>query len=115
MFFIHHHQPQARQGGKDGGAGPHHNVHFSHHDAPPLIHPKGLGQAAVQQGDPGTETLPEGLGHGMGQGNLRRQDQDLASHRQGMGGRVQINLGLAAGRDAVEEKRRELACRQSRR
>ena len=108
VFFIHHHQPQAGQRGEDGGAGPHHDIHFSHHDAAPLIHPEGLGQAAVEQSDPGTEAPPEGLGHGVGQGNLRRQDQDLASPGQGMGGGVQVNLGFAAGRDAVEEKRGEL-------
>ncbi len=115
VFFIHHHQPQAGQGGKDGGAGPHHNIHFSHHDAAPLIHPKGLGQAAVEQGDPGAEALPEGLAHGVGQGDLRHQDQDLASPGQGMGGGAHINLGFAAGRDAVEEKRGKLAPRQFRR
>ena len=109
VFFIHHHQPQAGQGGKDRGAGPHHNIHFSHHDAAPLIHPKGLGQAAVEQGDPGAEAPPEGLAHGVGQGDLRHQDQDLASPGQGMGGGAHINLGFAAGRDAVEEKRGELA------
>jgi hypothetical protein len=79
VFFIHHHQPQAGQRGEDGGAGPHHDIHFSHHDAAPLIHPEGLGQTAVEQGDPGAEASPEGLGHGVGQGDLRRQDQDLTS------------------------------------
>ncbi len=112
VFFIHHHQPQAGQGGKDRGAGPHHNIHFSHHDAAPLIHPKGLGQAAVEQGDPGAEAPPEGLAHGVGQGDLRHQDQNLASPGQGMGGGAQINLGFAAGGDAVEEKRGKLALRQ---
>ncbi len=109
VFFIHHHQPQAGQGGEDRGAGPHHNIHFSHHDAAPLIHPKGLGQAAVQQGHPGAEAPPEGLGHGVGQGDLRRQDQDLASPGQGMGGGAHVNLGLAAGGHAVQEKRAKLA------
>ena len=109
MFFIHHHQPQAGQGGEDRGTGPHHNIHFSHHDAAPLIHPKGLGQAAVQQGHPGAEAPPEGLGHGVGQGDLRRQNQDLASLGQGMGRGAQVNFGLAAGGDAMQEKRAELA------
>ena len=113
MFFIHHHQPQAGQGGKDRGAGPHHNIHFSHHDAAPLIHPKGLGQAAVEQGDPGAEAPLKGLGHGVGQGDLGQQDQDLASPGQGMGGGAQINLGFAAGGDAVQEKRRKTRLRQS--
>ena len=70
VLFVHHHQPQAGQGGEDRGAGPHHHVHLTQDDAAPLVQAGGLGEAAVQHGDPRAEAGAEGLGHGVGQGDL---------------------------------------------
>ena len=107
VLLVHHHQPQAGQRGEDRGAGPHHHVHLSQDEAAPLVQAGRLGEAAVQHGDPGAEALPEGLGHGVGQGDFRQQHQDLAAPDQGFLGRGQVDRGLAAGGDAVEQERGE--------
>ena len=79
VLFVHHHQPQAGQGGEDRRAGPHHHVHFSQDDAAPLVQAGGLGEAAVQHRDPGAEAQAEGLGSRGGSGQSPgSQHQNLA-------------------------------------
>ncbi len=70
VLFVHHHQPQAGQRGEDRGAGPHHHVHLTQDQTPPLVQAGGLGEAAVQHGNPGAEAGTEGPGHGVRQGDL---------------------------------------------
>ena len=49
-----------------------------------------------------------------GEGDFRDQDQDIPAPGQGLFGRPQIDLGLAAAGDAVQQKGGILACRQGR-
>ena len=51
----------------------------------------------------------EALQHLRRQADLRHQHQRLAATCQALGDRLQVDLGLAAARDAIEQQRREAA------
>ena len=108
VLLVHHDEAQAGEGRKDCGAGPHRHRSLARGQAPPLVEALAVAQAAVQQGHPFPEAPAELQGHGVGEGDLGEEHQDLPSLVQGFPGRGQVHLGFAAGGHAVEEKRRKI-------
>ena len=113
MLFIHHNDADPFQRGKDGRPRTDHDPYFTPPDTSPFIIAFTIGKGAVQHGNPlgkaGTKTLHQ-LG---GQGDFRHQHQGIPARSKGVGDPLQIDFGLAAAGNTMQQKRGKTAGVQS--
>ena len=74
-------------------------------DAVPLVVPLAVGQTAMLNGQPIGKRLTERGRHRRRQGNLRHEQQHTAALTPDLGRQPQVEFGLAAASDAVQERR----------
>ena len=103
VLFVDHDQAQVAGRGEDGAAGADDHLHLTPQDAAPLVVALDVRLVAVQHGD-GVEARAEAA-------HRLRREADLGHEHDGLpaGGddavdRLQVDLGLAAARDAVEDE-----------
>ena len=109
VLFVDDDETKAVERCKDRRAGTHHDVHVSASDAMPLIVTLAVGQRAVLNRHAFAEC-------GTEQRRDRRSERDLRDHEQHLPApptdvlrQPQIDLGLAAASDAVQERGAEFA------
>ena len=105
MLLVHHHQGQPPEGQEEGRAGSHHDPAPAFRHSVPDLSPLGRGDAGVPLTRGAAEAFRNPCDQGLGQGDLRQQDQDLGRRIRVQGGadRFQVNLGLSRSRHAVQE------------
>ena len=96
--------PIARKRGEHRRSRADDDVDVAAPDAVPLIVPFAVGQAAVLDGDPLAKRLAELQRDSRRQRNLGHEQQDPASSTTDVGCEPQVELGLAAAGDAVQER-----------
>ena len=103
MLFVNDHEPQPAHGREYGRAGPDDDVHVAATDALPLVVALAVGQPAVLDGD----ALAEGRAE---QGCDRRRQRDFGHEQEHTAAALahvfreaEVQLGLAAARDAVQQ------------
>ncbi len=111
MFLVDDDEAQVLDGGEDGAAGPDDDVGPALGDVAPLAMPLGVGQRAVQDRHV-REPLAEPADGLRRQGDLGHQDDRLPPGRHHFLDRPQVNLGLAAARNAIEDDDAERVGRQ---
>ena len=102
MLLVHHNQTQIGHRGKQGAAGTHQNVHLAVQHVVPNIEPLSGRQPRMHDGHPARK--PSGKpAHGLGrQGDLGHQDNRLPPPVKARLEHLEIYLGLAAARHALE-------------
>ena len=108
MLLVHHHQREPRQGGERREARAEHDAGLAARRREPGRRARHVLQGAVQQRN-------VGFGKGVAEtrfelrreADLRHQHQHLAAFLEHPCDQAQVDLGLAAARDAVEEERLE--------
>ncbi len=104
FLFVDRDQPKTRQRREDRGARPDHDVSLAAPDPPPLGGPFRLGQGAVQHGQPARKTRRKTPNRLRRERDLGHQHQALAAAGQHRLEQGQVDLGLAASRDAVQKE-----------
>ena len=104
MFFIDDDQAEIGQGRENGQAGAEHDARRTVERGAPVARARGLGQFAVQTGESGLRKAGGDARLQLRcQVDFRHQQQGLLSGRQRALDEAQIDLGLAAAGDAVQE------------
>ena len=99
-------QAQARNGREHRRPAAQHDLGLAPPRPPPLLRALQLGQLRLQHRHGGVQTRSHALHQLRGERDLRHEEQDPQSLRQRPLGRGQVDLGLAAGDDAVEQRDR---------
>ena len=104
VFLVDHDQAEPRSGSEDRRPRAHHHVHPARGDLPPLGVSLGCREVAVEHGHrakPGTKPVA-GL---RGEADLGHEHDRLPAIRHGLLDGLQVDLRLAAARDAEEYDR----------
>ncbi len=104
MFFVEHDQAKMGRGGEDGAASADDDFDFALGDASPVFVAFDVAQMAVQYGDAieaGAETT-DGLRR---EADFGHEQDGLPSEADDVFDRLDVNFGLAAAGDAVDENR----------
>ena len=109
LLLIQNHKAHIRQRGKHRGTSPNDHRGLSIPDPLPLVVPLPGGQAAVQDRHLPAEMGEEELQQAGGQGNFRDHYNGPPSRRQGLLDQMEVDLGLPAAGDPVEEGRLRLS------
>ena len=109
MLLVKDDQADVRRWGKEGRARPDHDWAVTSRDLLPGGVTLGVGHAGVEDGHPVPEASSEARRHLGRKRNLRRQDQRRPTAAQAPGGCPQVDLGLAAAGDAIEQEWRAVA------
>ncbi len=109
MLLVDNDQAEGGDGGEDGGARADDNTGAALTDLVPFVMALAGGEVAVEDGDEGPlraagETGLETLDGLWRQRYFRHEDDGAPAHFQGAGDGLQIDFGLAAAGDAVEEE-----------
>ncbi len=104
VFFVQHDQAQVRRGGEDRAAGADHDVDLPGGDLLPVPMPLGVAEVAVEHGHR-PEPPPETLDRLRREADLRHQHDRLAAVAHDLLDRLDVDLRLAAARDAVDQER----------
>ena len=107
MLLVHDDQTQRGERSEYRRARPHHYVEPAAARELPVAAPLSHREVAVQHADAAAEAAAELRQHLRAERHLRHQDQRLPSLIARRLRRAQVDLGLAAGGDAVEQDRRE--------
>ena len=107
MLLVHDDQSEVVDRGEHRRACPDHDVDLSTADAVPLVVTFTIRQAAVLDGDAIAEQRPERPGDSRCQRNLGHEHDDAAPCAGNLLGQAQIELGLAAAGDPVQDSRGE--------
>jgi hypothetical protein len=114
VFLVHHDEPQPGQGREHRQAGAEHDVGAAFQGVQPGGAPFPVGQAAVQADQLVSRETPDEAFHELGgEVDFRHQHQGLPLTRQDVRHQSQIDLGLAAAGDAVQQPGREARRRGS--
>ena len=103
VFLIHHDETDILKGGEDRRTGPDDDGGLAVQDAHPLVQALAGGQAAVQHGDLFPETGPEAPFHLGDEGDFRHQHEGCFLAGNGLGHQVEVDFGLAAAGDALQQ------------
>ena len=106
MLFIDDDDAGAGQGRKDRRAGADDDLRLTTTDHSPGIEAFAVGEAGMEDGDGGRcpEAGAKTGGQLRSQGDLRDENQGLFPQSQGIGDGMQVDLGLAAAGDAVQQE-----------
>jgi hypothetical protein len=105
MFLIDNDQAEPRQRREYCQARPQHNVHLPCQGIQPGDSPLAGSQIAVQTDQPAVgKAANESFGQLRRQVDFRHQHQNLLTSRQDIGHPSQVNLGLAAAGDAMQQE-----------
>jgi hypothetical protein len=107
VLFVHDDQAEAVQRREDGRARANDETDVATPDALPLVVPFAVRQRAVLDGDTISKGTAELRGHRRRQRDLGNQHQHLSARLADAIGEAQINFGLPAARDAVQERHME--------
>ena len=106
-------RPSLRRRGEDGAAGADDDLHLPGGDAPPVAAALGVAEMAVQDRDVAAAAA-EALDRLRRQADLRHQHQRFLALPDHFLDGPQIDLGLAAAGDAVQQERLKAALAQGR-
>ena len=104
VLLVDHDHAQPLQRREQGRAGADHDHRLAAPDAAPLVETLAVGKPGVQDGDAAVEAALEAADQLRGERDLRHQHQRALAGGQGDGDGLQIDLGLAASGDAVQEE-----------
>ena len=104
MLLVEDHQPEVPDGGEHRGAGPEHDARFASPDAPEGGPALGGAEPAVEHRDARAEAGAEERLLLGGERDLGNQQQRAPARFQAGGDRLEIDLGLPAAGDSVEEE-----------
>ena len=104
MLFVDDDQPEAAERREHRRARADDDVDVAAADAMPLIVALAVGQAAVLDRHPLAEGAAERLGDGRRQRDLRHQQQHAPAAGPDVRGEADVDLGLAAAGDTVQER-----------
>ena len=113
MFLVDHDQAQPPRRGEDRRSGADDDFDLACRDALPVPMPFDIAQMAVQHGHPGKPPAKP-ADRLRRQADLRHQHDRLAAPRHHLLDGREVDLGLAAARDSVDQERSEAIGRQSR-
>ena len=103
VFFIDDDQPEALKRQPHGRTGAHEHARMTVAHALPGIEPGAVGQAGVIHADAVAEALGEARPQLRREADLGHQNQRLTAGLDAGAGGVQVDLGLAAAGDALDE------------
>ena len=109
VLLIDHDQAEVRVGQEQRRARADHDIHLARRDRIPGARALACAKLRMPFGRPHAEALREAVEELRGERNLGHQDQRLAALADRLGDRLEIDLGLARARDAVEQVDREAA------
>ena len=112
VFLVDDHDAEIRDRREHRRARAEHDARLARQALAPGRQPLGVGQRGVQQRQRHGEALAEARHQLRRETDLRHQHQRALSAPQRVLDRVQIDLGLAAAGDAVEQERREPSLRR---
>ena len=104
VLLIHHDQAQPLDRREEGGTRAKHHIHLTRADASPFIQPLGVAESAMQQRDPARETPGVAFQRLWCQRDFGNEHDATLSPRQRRGQRLQVDFGLAAAGDAMQQK-----------
>ena len=104
VLFVDDDEAERRQGREHRRAGAHDHLRLGVADAPPLVVPFPRRQLAVLYGYRRAEAGEGGAHEHVGERDLGHEDQHGPARFEGPFGGAEVDLGLAAARDAVEEE-----------
>ena len=107
MLLVHHDQAGARQRGEDRRARADQHLRLAARHRQPGAGALAVGQARVQRQHRHAEAGAEALQDLRGEPDLRHQHQRLPPRRQAVEDGAQVDLGLAAAGDALQQHRPE--------
>ena len=103
ILLVDDHQAETREGGEHGAARADDDIGIAGANPSPFGGPLRLGEPGVDQRQTAGEATREAAHRLRGETDLGNQGKRLATGGQGGGDRRQIDLGLAAARDPVEQ------------
>jgi hypothetical protein len=109
VLLIDHDQSEIGIGQKQRGAGADHNRRLAGRDRGPVTLPRARRQFGVPFQRPHAKALREAVEELSGQRDLRHQDQRLLAAPDDLRDGLEIDLGLARTRDAIEQRDMETA------
>ena len=110
MLLIHHDEREPRQRREDCQPGPEHDRRFAAGGGEPGSGSRHVLERAVHEREPrARERLAEARFELGREADFRHEDEHLGAACEHAGDELQIDLGLAAAGDAVQEHRRERA------
>ena len=104
VLLVEDHQPEVPDGGEHRGAGPEHDARLAPPDAPEGGAALGGAEPAVEHGEAGAEAGAEERLLLGGERDLGDQQQRAAPRFQAGGDGLEIDLGLPAAGDPVEQE-----------
>ncbi len=111
VLLVHDDQADVGERREQRRPGAHHEVDVARPDPAPLVGALALAEARVDQGDPDRELGAQPVDDGRGEGDLRDEQERRAAGLERGGDGLDVDRGLAAARDAVEQDRRRVARR----
>ena len=109
VLFIDHDEPEIGVGQKQRRARADHDRRLAGRDRRPIARARARRQFRMPFHRPHAEAPREAVEKLAGQRDLRHQDQRLPAAADGLGDRLEIDLGLARAGDAVEQRDMEAA------
>ena len=103
VLLVHDDEPEVGHRGEDGRAGADDDPRLPRPDALALVAPLGLGQRGVQHRDALAEACREAAQRLRRQGDLRHEHDRPAAAPERRRAGLEVDLGLAAARRAVQE------------
>jgi len=111
VLLINDDQPEAWHGGEDGQPGAEHDSGLAGKGSAPITLTRRFGQFAMQRDDTGIRETGTNTAFELRcQVDFRHQQQDLFADGQRLVDQAQIDLGLAAAGDAVQQVAGETGC-----
>ena len=104
MLLVEHDQPKIRRRSKDGTACPDHDLDFALRDPPPMLVTLDVGHVAMKHRH-SIEPRPEAGDRLRRQADLGHKQNRLPAKSHDFLNGLDIHLGLAAARHAVNENR----------
>ena len=114
VLLVDDHEAHVREGREERGARPDHDVRLARADPAPLVGALALPEPRVEDPDPHREVGTQPVDDRRRERDLGDQQQRRATRRQAGGDRLDVDRGLAAPGDAVEQGRRRVAPLESR-
>ncbi len=105
MFLIDDDQSDVGERGDDREPRPDDDVHVARPDPPPLVRPLALAEPRVEQRDPGVEVGAQPIDERQRERDLGDQHERRAAGLERRGDGLDVDGGLAAAGDAVEQER----------
>ena len=110
MLLVHHHQPQPRHGREHREARAEDDLRVAARGIEPGMGARGVLESAVQHRDPGFGKCLAETRFQLGrEADFGHEHQRLSAAFDHLRDQLQVNLGLAAAGDAVQQKRPERA------